>query len=94
MCAFSLSNWLFEFRIPSTGIAKGRPGLQKLAQMPARNLPRFVRDCATAMKYLSLLGSWTGAVFPNVRINVLRRMLRRCLMPAWRPPTWSRSSST
>lgn len=66
MQAFSLSNWLNQFknhliRSPTTK----HPDLHQLAKLPTRSLPRFVQDCPVALKYLGLLGCLDWSRFPE-----------------------------
>jgi hypothetical protein len=56
MQAFFLSNWLKPIRNRLIRALTKPPGLQKLAQMPIKSLPRFVQECPVALKYLGLLG--------------------------------------
>jgi hypothetical protein len=45
MQAFSLSNWLKPIRNRLIKAPTKPAGLQKLAEMPIKSLPRFVQEC-------------------------------------------------
>jgi hypothetical protein len=65
MQAFPLSSWLKWIRNRFIRAPAPCPGLQKLAQMPATSLPRFVRECPVAMRFLELLGALDWDHFPD-----------------------------
>jgi hypothetical protein len=65
MRAFSLSNWLKQFKTRLIRSPTSRPALQTLAKMSDRKLPRFVQECAVAMKYIRLLGPLDWSWFPE-----------------------------
>jgi len=65
MQAFFLSNWLKPIRNRLIRAPTKPPGLQKLAQMPIKSLPRFVQECPVALKYLGLLGQLDWSRFPE-----------------------------
>ena len=65
MRSFSLSNWLRKLKKRLIRSPTKRPGLDKLAQLPVKSLPRFVQECPVAMKYLDLLGQLDWSRFPE-----------------------------
>ena len=70
MSAFSLSNWLNDRRterwprLAAQSTAR-HPTLFDLAPLDERQLPRFVRESAVALKYLRLLGPLDWRRFPD-----------------------------
>ena len=65
MQAFPLFNWLKQFKSRLIRAPTRHPGLQKLAQLPRKSLPRFVQECPVAMKYLDFLGRLGWSRFPE-----------------------------
>lgn len=65
MRSFPLSNWLRKLKKRLIRSPTKRPGLDKLAQLPVRSLPRFVQKCPVAMKYLDMLGQLDWGHFPE-----------------------------
>lgn len=65
MQAISLPNWLKPVRDRLIAAPPHHPGLQKLAQRSTQDLPRFVRECPVALKYLHLLGQMDWEHFPE-----------------------------
>jgi len=65
MDAFSFSNWLDQIKKRHTRSPTARLSLQKLAQLPEKQLPQFVQDCPVAMKHLRLLGQLDWSRFPE-----------------------------
>jgi hypothetical protein len=65
MQIYSLPNWLKSIRNRPIRSPTRCPGLQHLAQMPIKSLPRLVQECPVALKYLGLLGQLDWNDFPE-----------------------------